>query len=187
MINISKLKSYLLNLEMIALLKPSDKLIINEQCQLNIDKSYYLAFFTRWYYNQSRDNAIDYLDTIILEINNIKIDLINDLNYELSNQLKLSLINSKVGLNNLQLTYQYDNLTLAKIQLILNRINQIIIDIDEIYCLKNIPINQIELIQENEGKIYLDTSKIDFIKTVDTNNNYIDNKSLVESPTDSLD
>ena len=181
MINISNLKLYLLNLEMIALLKPYEKLIINEQCQLNIDNSYYLGFLSRWYYNQNRDNAIDYLETIILEINNIKINLINNLNYELANQLKLSLINSKLGLNNLQLTYQRDNLTLAKIQLILNRINQIILDIDEIYCLKNIPINQIELIQENEAKIYLDTSKINFIKTVDTNNNSIDNDSPVES------
>lgn len=171
MINSSKLKSYLLNLEIIAMLKQSDKLIINDNYQLNIDNSYYLGFLTRWYYNQNRYNAIDYLDTIIIEINNIKVDLINELNYELSNQLKLSLINSKIGLNNLQLTYQQDNLTLAKIQLILNRINQIIIDLDEISFLKNIPINQIELIQENEEKIYLDTIKIDFIKTIDTNNN----------------
>ena len=192
MIDRHKLKRYLLDLELIAILKSNDKLMVNKSSnnnnlELQIDSNYYyLGFITRWYYNHNRNDAVDYLESLILEIINIKKSMIENLLYDLSIELKTSLINSKIGLINLQTTYQHDKLIIARIQLIINQVNYIILELDDLSYLKNIPVNQIELLQNNDNSIYIDnsieiTKKFDTFKTVDTNNNSIESNSSHES------
>jgi hypothetical protein len=104
------------NLSLISKIEIGDKLILNNN-YLTIDRSYF-SFITRTIFKFGRDDTIKYITKIInvcftyLDIEEEKPRIIN--------YLRLSLI----GLNKLKQTYINDKLVQAKIDVIIENINE---------------------------------------------------------------
>jgi hypothetical protein len=144
------LKDYLIDLEIISQLKETDKLAIyrgkDNSLILIIDRNNYYNFIYRWYYNYNRNHCIKYIETLITQIEKEKIQIIENNNLENLLELKTSLINSKIGFINLQITYSNDVINVAKIQLLLNRIQNAILDLEEKLILNKLSINNYDQI-----------------------------------------
>jgi hypothetical protein len=144
------LKDYLIDLEIISQLKETDKLAIyrgkDNSLILIIDRNDYYNFIYRWYYNYNRNHCIKYIETLITQIEKEKIQIIENNNLDNLLELKTSLINSKIGFINLQITYSNDVINVAKIQLLLNRIQNAILDLEEKLILNKFSINNYDQI-----------------------------------------
>lgn len=128
------LDSLVLNLKIISKIKPGYKISLKENNtminDIYIDNSYFQNFY-RIFSDNSRENTINFLDVLDKEINTKIEELVKDDNFNhtnmflnskenillnLSHNLNLSL----VGLNNLINTYEGDEYTISKIEMIIN-------------------------------------------------------------------
>lgn len=121
--------SILLDLEVIRQLSENDKLAVNVYPgvrTLIVDKSSYLSSVTRKINGYSRDDSIKYLENLVKQIEK-SCDVIKTGNHsELAERLQKSIKNAIRGLETLQKTYQKDSIIVAKIVLIINKLNTII-------------------------------------------------------------
>ena len=124
--NSEMLDKIILNLKIISKLKPGYKLSINENSTIYIDSSY-IQYIYRIFSDNSRQVTINFLENLDIDITNCIENLIKEdkemfLNSKenillnISHNLNLSLI----GLNNLINTYSDDELTISKIEIIIN-------------------------------------------------------------------
>lgn len=120
------LDKIILNLKIISKLRPGSKLSINENSDIYIDSSY-MQYIYRIFSDNSRLVTINFLDNLDTDITNCIENLIKEdremfLNSKenillnISHNLSLSLL----GLNNLINTYSDDELTISKIEIIIN-------------------------------------------------------------------
>jgi hypothetical protein len=128
------LDSLVLNLKIISKIKPGYKISLKENNttinDIYIDNSYFQNLY-RIFSDNSRENTINFLDILDKEINTKIEELVKDDNFNhtnmflnskenillnLSHNLNLSL----VGLNNLINTYDGDEYTISKIEMIIN-------------------------------------------------------------------
>lgn len=124
---IELLDNTFLNLKMLSEIKENDKLYIDDKL-LKIDSPYMLQGIMRWYHDYSRNKTLDYLDTIIKNINYIY-DIISqkktkNYNKEYENILQNLLLNINLackGLNNLKITYKDDVYTKSKLDMIIDK------------------------------------------------------------------
>jgi hypothetical protein len=145
------LDTLILNLKIIAKLKPGYKLSLKENDNVTsnvyIDTSY-LQYIYRIFSDNSRDNTTKFLETLDREITKkieelVKEETFNDSNMflnskenillNLSHNLNLSL----VGLNNLINTYVNDEYTISKIEMIINNFELKIRKISNILKVEN--------------------------------------------------
>ena len=145
------LDTLILNLKIIAKLKPGYKLSLKENDNISsnvyIDTSY-LQYIYRIFSDNSRDNTTKFLETLDKEITKkieelVKEEIFNDSNMflnskenillNLSHNLNLSL----VGLNNLINTYANDEYTISKIEMIINNFELKIRKISNILKVEN--------------------------------------------------
>lgn len=145
------LDTLILNLKIIAKLKPGYKLSLKENDNVTsnvyIDTSY-LQYIYRIFSDNSRDNTTKFLETLDREITKkieelVKEETFNDSNMflnskenillNLSHNLNLSL----VGLNNLINTYANDEYTISKIEMIINNFELKIRKISNILKVEN--------------------------------------------------
>tara|TARA_Y100001970_G_scaffold293717_1_gene442596 strand:- start:1516 stop:2013 length:498 start_codon:yes stop_codon:yes gene_type:complete len=159
----------LLDLEIIKQVKENDKLgliVLPGTKKLFVDSSSTLSGLRRWYNGNNREDTINYIEDLFVKIEKISNLLINGKHKNLSNTLKKSLIESIKGLENLKKTYETDSITVAKLILIINKLNVIIklLDFkkDEDNILNNITS---ELLDDINNEIF---SNNEFIET---NNN----------------
>lgn len=123
------------NLILISKLEPNQKLFIshneitNEFCkipfEIKIDNSY-MPKISRWYYKQNRNEtllAIGKLFEISIEQFNLHKEINN--NVEIKKYIEL-FKNSINGLNNLKITYSTDEETIKEIEIIINKLQNII-------------------------------------------------------------
>jgi len=124
---IDLLDNTFLNLKMLSEINEHDKLYI-ENNLLKIDSPYMLQGIMRWYHEYSRNKTLDYLDTIIKNINYIY-DIISQKktknhNKEYENILQNLLLNINLatkGLTNLKITYKNDVYTKSKLDMIIGK------------------------------------------------------------------
>lgn len=156
------LKAYLIDLEIISQLKENDKLAIyldaNNKSKIIIDKHYYFNFISRWYYSYNREQCINYIEILINSIKTEKNKIIEKNNLDNINLLKSSLINSKSGFITLQSTYTGDSILVARIQLVINQIQTIILELEEILLVNNLSVNQIDEITNTSANTNFITS-----------------------------
>lgn len=145
------LDTLILNLKIIAKLKPGYKLSLKENDNVTsnvyIDTSYF-QYVYRIFSDNSRDNTTKFLETLDREITKkieelVKEEIFNDSNMflnskenillNLSHNLNLSL----VGLNNLINTYANDEYTISKIEMIINNFELKIRKISNILKVEN--------------------------------------------------
>jgi len=140
----------LLDLEVIRQLAENDKLAVNVYpgvTTLIVDKSSYLSSITRKINGYSRDDSIKYLENLVKQIEK-SCDVIKTGNHsELAERLQKSIKNAIGGLERLQKTYQKDSIIVAKIVLIVNKLNTII----ESFEFSNISFDELTKIENNQN------------------------------------
>ena len=152
--NQEKLKSIdnlLLDLKILSQIKEGDK-VCTDNNHLSIDNTYFFQGFKRWYTNNSRKTTLDYIETIkkntlmitslILKKEKSNNDMVSsdkpfiEGNSELLKKFYLEMIKSCDGLTNLKVTYQTDIPISSKIELIIEKFQERIKQIDDILKIK---------------------------------------------------
>lgn len=115
----------LLDLEIIRQLDENDKLgvtILPGQKRLSVDKYNIISMFTRKYYGYNRESCIDYLNTLVENIEKSSKIITTGHHDHLAETLKNAITNAINGLQHLQNTYSYDSIIAAKLVLIINKL-----------------------------------------------------------------
>lgn len=134
------INSILLDLEIVKQIKENEKLaihIVPGNSKLFVDNTVYFSSLKRWYNRYNREDSIKYLENLLVNINNISDLIISGSHNELSINLKNAIINALPGLDNLKNTYISDSISVAKIVLIVNKLNKIIENLETIDILPN--------------------------------------------------
>tara|TARA_B100000035_G_scaffold267373_2_gene240398 strand:- start:2962 stop:3441 length:480 start_codon:yes stop_codon:yes gene_type:complete len=129
------INNILLNLEIIRQIKEGDKLAIDilpGSTKLFVDSSTLFSGPKRWYYGYNREDNIKFIEELIVIIEKTSEIIIDGNHNELANNLKNAIKNSINGLNNLKITYINDSITIAKLTLIINRLNKVICNLENI-------------------------------------------------------
>jgi prophage DNA circulation protein len=110
----------ILNLKMISKIKQNDKLIIVNKI-LHVDNRILQPVF-RWYSADNRYDTINFITDVINE----GIEFSRTLEHPIFNvdTIKEELLNATNGLDNLSATYKLDNLVIAKIDILKEKINK---------------------------------------------------------------
>lgn len=123
------LETIILNLKIIAKIQIGNKLCINEK-NIYIDNTYFQSIY-RYIYDNSRYKTIDFLEYLDKELsikienilnnsNNPELDLFLNTRESILVNLNHNIQLSLVGLNNLKDTYDNDQFTKSKIEIIIN-------------------------------------------------------------------
>ena len=129
------INNILLNLEIIRQIKEGDKLAIHilpGYTKLFVDNNTLLSGPKRWYNGYNREDNIKFIEELVTTIEKTSEIIISGNHNELSINLKNAIKNSLIGLNNLKTTYINDSITIAKLTLIINRLNKIILNLENI-------------------------------------------------------
>ena len=123
------------NLTLLSKIQPTQKLFVIHQdtnnkidFELKIDDSF-VSNLTRWYYNQGRNETIEILNKLI-DISTEQLNMHMQLNntVEISNYRNL-LQSSVSAINNLKTTYSSDKNILIQLDLIIEKINKLVLNI----------------------------------------------------------
>ena len=142
-----ELNYILLDLEIIKQLKQDDKLgliILPGEKKLFVDSSSRLSSITRWYNGHNREASITYLEELAEKIEKFSNFIENGNLCNLANVLKKAIHEAIKGIENLKLTYTVDSITVAKLVLIVNKLN------DVIFKLENLKEFSTNIFDENE-------------------------------------
>ena len=145
----------LLDLEIIKQIKENDKLgliVLPGTKKLFVDTSTTFSGLRRWYSGNNREDTINYIKDLFGKIEKTSNLLVNGKHKNLSSTLQKSLTESKTGLENLKKTYETDSITVAKLVLIINKLNIII-------KLLNLPIEENELLNNISNELLDDINK----------------------------
>jgi len=123
------------NLKILGMLQINDKLIVRRG-HLHIDKESGILFIKRWFMGDSRDQALNYISSVIKNINllfnKLKILLPSGQNVYTSDDIKWILTRiltemekAEGGLINLKTTYTEDTFTTVIIENILTKIREL--------------------------------------------------------------
>ena len=150
MILYMELNNVLIDLEIIKQIKENDKLgviVTPGNKRLLVDSCTKLLSITRWYNGFNRENSIQYLDELVSKIENIS-SLYIEGNHTNMNRLLCDKIKySKPGLEVLKNTYIDDSVTVAKLTILINKLDSVI---DKLNDKSNIFSNDTEdIINEN--------------------------------------
>ena len=129
-----ELQTILIDLEIIKQLKENDKLglIIGEGFKkLFVQSQRFYSGISRWYYRYNRENTIDYLENLQVKIENATKFIIDGKHTQENNILKQTLSESITGFTTLKSTYNDDSITVARLTLIINKLNNNLKDLGE--------------------------------------------------------
>jgi hypothetical protein len=140
------LETIILNLKIIAKIQIGNKLCINEK-NIYIDNTYFQSIY-RYIYDNSRSKTIDFLEYLDKELsikienilnnsNNPELDLFLNTRESILVNLNHNIQLSLVGLNNLKDTYDNDQFTKSKIEIIINSFELKIKKISNIFVVNN--------------------------------------------------
>lgn len=134
----------LLDLEIIKQVKQDDKLgliILPGKKKIFVDSSSKLSSITRWYCGYNREDTISYLEELTEKIekfsNFLKVG--NHINYK--HVLKKGIHEALIGIENLKKTYNSDSITIAKLVLIINKLTDVTLKLDNMEFIPNVNLN----------------------------------------------
>jgi hypothetical protein len=157
----------LVNLKIISKINPSDKVRIMNHTS-TIVKEGITTWLSRWYHGDNRDKTIQYIRTVVQDAVNTTNDIMNSTYINNKNKrtvyeeneftkslnilflIRNELQNSKVGIQNLQKTYELDVNIISQLEVIVNRIDSHLGIIDR--KLKDIQADLIADVVESKGK-----------------------------------
>lgn len=124
----SELDNIILDLQIIKQIKENDKLALIKELgtqTISVDNCSYLSPLSRWYYGYNRTNTIEYLEQLIFKIENISKFLNEGSHTNMSKMLSKNLEDSMKGFENLKKTYENDSINYAKLNIIIEKLNNI--------------------------------------------------------------
>lgn len=124
----SELDNIILDLQIIKQIKENDKLALIKELgtqTISVDNYSYLSPLSRWYYGYNRTNTIEYLEQLIFKIENISKFLNEGSHTNMSKMLSKNLEDSMKGFENLKKTYENDSINYAKLNIIIEKLNNI--------------------------------------------------------------
>tara|TARA_Y100000816_G_C26029680_1_gene538959 strand:+ start:405 stop:824 length:420 start_codon:yes stop_codon:yes gene_type:complete len=122
----SEISNIILDLEIIKQIKEKDKLaliVMDGSKKLFVDSYSTLSSLSRWYHGYNRENSIEYLQELVLKIENINKFLVDGNHSNSGLLLKKTIESALTGLTNLKDTYIDDSITTAKLTIIINKLN----------------------------------------------------------------
>jgi hypothetical protein len=142
----------LLDLEVLKQLNPNDKLAVNllpGNTSLSVDANYFFSNIKRKYNGYNRENSIKYLEELVDKIEKYTKFIVNSSHDDIRNNLKNAIINANLGITNLQETYRDDSIIVAKLTLILNKLKDCIIVLNNESLLNNVSASMMTSIENN--------------------------------------
>jgi hypothetical protein len=135
-----ELNYILLDLEIVKQVKEDDKLgliILPGEKKLFVDSSSRLSSVTRWYNGHNREDTITYLEDLTQKIEKFSDFVKNGNHNNLGNVLKKAINEALVGIENLKKTYNSDSITVAKLVLIVNKLTDVTLKLENMESLTN--------------------------------------------------
>ena len=135
-----ELNYILLDLEIVKQIKEDDKLgliILPGEKKLFVDSSSRLSSITRWYNGHNREDTITYLEELTEKIEKFSDFVKNGNHNNLGNVLKKAINEALVGIENLKKTYNLDSITVAKLVLIVNKLTDVTLKLENMESLTN--------------------------------------------------
>ncbi len=135
-----ELNYMLLDLEIVKQIKEDDKLgliILPGKKKLFVDSSSTLSSITRWYNGHNRQDTITYLEELTEKIEKFCDFVKNGNHNNLGNVLKKAINEALVGIENLKKTYSSDSITVAKLVLIVNKLVDVKLKLENMESLTN--------------------------------------------------
>tara|TARA_B110000902_G_scaffold255594_1_gene321153 strand:+ start:381 stop:839 length:459 start_codon:yes stop_codon:yes gene_type:complete len=144
----------LLDLEVLKQLNPNDKLAINllpGNTSLSVDANSFFSNIKRKYNGYNRENSIKYLEELVDKIEKYTKFIVNSSHDDIRNNLKNAIINANLGITNLQETYTDDSIIVAKLTLVLNKLKDCIIVLNNESLLNNVSASMMASLENNSG------------------------------------
>lgn len=124
----TEIDKIILDLQIIKQIKENDKLALIKDLgsqTISVDNNGYLTPITRWYNGYNRSSTIEYLENLTIKIENIS-KFLNEGSHITQNKLlSKNLEDSKIGFENLKKTYENDSINFAKINIIIEKLENI--------------------------------------------------------------
>lgn len=144
----------LLDLEVLKQLNPNDKLAVNmlpgNTC-LSVDSNFIFSSFTRKYNGYNRETSIKYLENLVDKIEKYTKFIVNSSHDDLRNNLKNSIVAANGGIYNLQETYKDDSIIVAKLVLIINKLKDCVIVLNNEPILNNVSASMMTTFENNNN------------------------------------
>ena len=130
----------LLDLEIIKQIKQDDKLgliILPGEKKIFVDACSRFSSVSRWYNGHNREHTITYLEELTEKIEKFSNFIKNGNHNNLGNVLKKAINEAILGIENLKKTYNSDSITVAKLVLIVNKLTDVTLKLDNMETLTN--------------------------------------------------
>ena len=111
--------------------------ILPGEKKLFVDSSSRLSSITRWYNGHNREDTITYLEELTEKIEKFSNFVKNGNHNYLGNVLKKAIDEALVGIENLKKTYNLDSITVAKLVLIVNKLTDVTLKLENMESLTN--------------------------------------------------
>ena len=144
----------LLDLEVLKQVNQNDKLAVNllpGNTSLSVDSKSVFSIIKRRYNGYNRESSINYLVELVDKIEKYTKFIVNSSHDDIRNNLKNAIMSANNGLKNLQETYNDDSIIVAKLTLIINKLKDCIIILNNDALLNNVSASMMTSLENNSG------------------------------------
>tara|TARA_Y100000389_G_scaffold204561_1_gene257995 strand:- start:2621 stop:3064 length:444 start_codon:yes stop_codon:yes gene_type:complete len=123
------IKDILIDLEVIKQINENDKLSVCKSpgtTKIFVDRHSYISSATRWYCGYNREESVSYLEKLIENITKASDTIQQGNHINKATSLKNGIESAINGFKNLQLTYNNDSITIARIIICINNLDYIL-------------------------------------------------------------
>jgi len=142
----TEVSNIILDLEILKQVSENDKIgiILKDGSKtLCVDSASSLSMITRWYNGYNREACVEYLETLIQKIETIDKFLIDGNHINTATLLNTTIKAAIPGIENLKNTYNNDSIIIAKLTIIINKLNQESILLDSLEK-KSVGVEEVE-------------------------------------------
>ena len=144
----------LLDLEVLKQVNQNDKLAVNllpGNTSLSVDSKSVFSIIKRRYNGYNRESSINYLVELVDKIEKYTKFIVNSSHDDIRNNLKNAIMSANNGLKNLQETYNDDSIIVAKLTLIIHKLKDCIIILNNDPLLNNVSASMMTSLENNSG------------------------------------
>ena len=131
----TEVSNIILDLEILKQVSENDKIGIifkDGSKTLCVDSASTLSMVTRWYKGYNREACVEYLEHLVQKIETVDKFLIDGNHINTANLLNKTIKAAIPGMENLKDTYSNDSIIIAKLTIIINKLNQESILLDSV-------------------------------------------------------
>lgn len=142
----TEVSNIILDLEILKQVSENDKIgiILKDGSKtLCVDSACRLSMVSRWYNGYNREACVEYLETLIQKIETIDKFLIDGNHINTATLLNTTIKAAIPGIENLKNTYNNDSIIIAKLTIIINKLNQESILLDSLEK-KSVGVEEVE-------------------------------------------